>query len=500
MKRAFFTLSLLIVFSLCFFAYAQDSEYSRIVGDRKYFGRDYIVRNPKETLSQPCDIPLAKLDFTQQECFGWTEDQKISFFENTYHPRLAAHADTIHVVWYEWPEEVFYKRSTDGGETWGDSIVLSIVDNVSSVDPDIAVEGRNVYVVWEDWTWMDSGGIYFRKSTNEGATWHSRIPIALRGVDNYDYYRPRIAVKENEIYVCYGKNLDLETFFCFKKSTDYGETWGQEVLISERSPAGKPAEMVKNQAGLHVAWENSNEIYYNKSTDWGHQWGADILISEADGIYSQWAFIGADDLGGVYVTWFDYKYSPYGWTGDIFLRRSTDNGITWDSIISLTDNHLCKESDVCADTFSVDVVWHDERHYRNVELYHRRSIDLGFSWQEEDRLTDALYGSWDPRITKDNSKLYMVWTDDRNEPEPQSTYFKKGYGYTPGDVNGDRIVNSGDIVFLINYLFVAGPSPIIFESGDANSDGLINSADVAYLINFLFIGGPSPVDCQGAVN
>jgi hypothetical protein len=61
-----------------------------------------------------------------------------------------------------------------------------------------------------------------------------------------------------------------------------------------------------------------------------------------------------------------------------------------------------------------------------------------------------------------------------------------------GDANGDGVINSADVAYLINYLFIGGPAPGPFEAGDANCDGSINSADVAYLINYLFIGGPPP--------
>ena len=61
-----------------------------------------------------------------------------------------------------------------------------------------------------------------------------------------------------------------------------------------------------------------------------------------------------------------------------------------------------------------------------------------------------------------------------------------------GDANGDGVINSADVSYLINYLFIGGPAPGPFEAGDANCDGSINSADVAYLINYLFIGGPPP--------
>jgi hypothetical protein len=64
--------------------------------------------------------------------------------------------------------------------------------------------------------------------------------------------------------------------------------------------------------------------------------------------------------------------------------------------------------------------------------------------------------------------------------------------YLPGDPNHDGKINSADVVYLINYLFVGGPEPDPLESGDASHDGMINSADVAFLINYLFCGGPAP--------
>lgn len=64
--------------------------------------------------------------------------------------------------------------------------------------------------------------------------------------------------------------------------------------------------------------------------------------------------------------------------------------------------------------------------------------------------------------------------------------------YLPGDANRDRVINSADVVYLINYLFISGPVPQPWQAGDANCDGTINSVDVVYLVNYLFISGPPP--------
>jgi hypothetical protein len=64
--------------------------------------------------------------------------------------------------------------------------------------------------------------------------------------------------------------------------------------------------------------------------------------------------------------------------------------------------------------------------------------------------------------------------------------------FVRGDADYDGVINSADISYLINYLFVGGPIPVPYSAGDANSDTQVNSADVAYLINYLFVGGPPP--------
>jgi len=61
-----------------------------------------------------------------------------------------------------------------------------------------------------------------------------------------------------------------------------------------------------------------------------------------------------------------------------------------------------------------------------------------------------------------------------------------------GDANGDDIVNIGDIVYLVSYLYKSGPAPAPECVGDVNQDDIINVGDVVYLVSYLYKGGPSP--------
>jgi hypothetical protein len=69
-----------------------------------------------------------------------------------------------------------------------------------------------------------------------------------------------------------------------------------------------------------------------------------------------------------------------------------------------------------------------------------------------------------------------------------------------GDVNiipnGDGVVDIGDVVFLINYLFKHGSAPVPFIEGDTNCDGIIDVGDVIILINYLFKNGLVPKCCD----
>ncbi|MCP4568707.1 MAG: hypothetical protein GY841_14105 [FCB group bacterium] len=61
-----------------------------------------------------------------------------------------------------------------------------------------------------------------------------------------------------------------------------------------------------------------------------------------------------------------------------------------------------------------------------------------------------------------------------------------------GDANGDRVINVGDVTYLMNFIFKSGDPPEPMEAGDANCDGAVNIGDPVYIINYVFKGGPVP--------
>jgi agmatine deiminase len=66
--------------------------------------------------------------------------------------------------------------------------------------------------------------------------------------------------------------------------------------------------------------------------------------------------------------------------------------------------------------------------------------------------------------------------------------------YLCGDANRDEIVNVGDVVYLVSYLYKGGAEPLPSESGDCNRDQNVDVGDVVYLVNYLYKNGSPPCD------
>lgn len=64
-----------------------------------------------------------------------------------------------------------------------------------------------------------------------------------------------------------------------------------------------------------------------------------------------------------------------------------------------------------------------------------------------------------------------------------------------GDVDLDGMINSRDLILMVNYCFRSKEPPWLCPaSGDVNCSGNVTSADVMYLTNFVFKSGPEPCD------
>jgi hypothetical protein len=111
-------------------------------------------------------------------------------------------------------EEIYFKKSVDGGIAWTTDKRLT-TNTGDSHAPAIAVGGSNIYVVWEDET-PGNTEIYFKKSTDGGSTW---IQKRLTNDAPLGSIHPAIAADGSNVYIVWQNFISMPMNFeiYFKK-------------------------------------------------------------------------------------------------------------------------------------------------------------------------------------------------------------------------------------------------------------------------------------------
>ena len=91
--------------------------------------------------------------------------------ENSYDQQIAAVGNKSYVVWADFitgSGDIYFRRSIDGGVSFSDTINLSN-DAGRSAEPQIAVSGSNIYVVWSDQTTTTGNADIFFEEVQMGS-------------------------------------------------------------------------------------------------------------------------------------------------------------------------------------------------------------------------------------------------------------------------------------------------------------------------------------------
>jgi PKD repeat protein len=180
---------------------------------------------------------------------------------------------------------------------------------------------------------------------------------------------------------------------------------------------------------------------------------------------------------------------------DLYLASGTDTA-SW--IVTINSQpapfSLLSPAEKDSVRMPVTLIWHaslDSCAGQNIlyELHLSRSSDFSPDSIVDDSISDTTYVVNNLQV-KDwywKARAYDKWGAERWSDTTWSFYV-----YLCGDCNADRVVDVGDVVYLINYLFKKGSAPVPFLAGDLNCNGVDDIGDVVYLINYLFKNGQSP--------
>lgn len=339
---------------------------------------------------------------------AWTTKRLTNNSGESMAAQVAVSGSKVYVVWHDSTpgnNEIYFDKSTDGGATW--PAAQRLTNNAGSSEaPRIAVSGSNVYVVWWDTT-PGNVEIYFKKSADGGVTWQAAQKLTNNTGSSYS---PRIAVSGSKIYVVWWDNTPGNYEIFFKKSTDGGATWQAAQRLTNTAGDSQFPRMAINGSNIYVVWSDNTsgsfDVFFRRSSNGGATWQAAQNLSNNAGS-SRDAVIAVSG-SNVYIAWDDNTPGKFR----IYFRKSANRGATWQAAEPLTEDSIDSLApDVAAKNSKIYLVW-EAGIEGNCELFFKKSTNGGAAWKSAQRLTHNAGSSYYPLLALGSSKIYLVWNDN----------------------------------------------------------------------------------------
>jgi hypothetical protein len=171
----------------------------------------------------------------------------------------------------------------------------------------LAIDSSNfIYAVWAD-SLPGNGEIYGKRSTDGGETWGSVRRLTWTSGWSYN---PDIAIAPpNNIHLVWGAEIPGDTEIFYKGSTDGGETWSTAKQLTWNAGSSGSVSVATDSAdAVHVVWMDDTpgdpEIYYRNSADGGTTWGATQRLTWSSG-NSYDPVMAIDSTNTAHVVWRD---------------------------------------------------------------------------------------------------------------------------------------------------------------------------------------------------
>jgi hypothetical protein len=326
-----------------------------------------------------------------------------------------ANNDVVNVVWMDNTHDdndIMHSLSVDGGQSWSSPDRLT-TDPTGAHCPSIACAGASVHLVWHDGRCHpEPEQIYYRRSGNGGADWEDEVRLSQSpsGATN-----PSVCAADGVVHAVFNDARVIAEQVFYMRSQDGGESWSEEMRLPADDSVTYGPSIAAQDTFVGVAWTGSIDsvhpgVFFKRSFDRGLTWGPDERLSP---VTSQQQFPSVAIAGpDLYVTWSDTRDNLLLY--EVYFRHSSDRGATWGPEIRLSEVDKALFSTVAATGSCVHVAWIDLRNL-NQDVYYQRSTDRGATW-----LTEAypLVSTTDwqgfPALACDGSRVHATWTDQRN--------------------------------------------------------------------------------------
>jgi hypothetical protein len=402
--------------------------------------------------------------------------------------------------------DIYLQRYSSSGTPVGSNLMVNDDGGTTNqIQPTVAMNGSgNSVVTWQDLR-NNNYDIYAQRYDPLGNPQGSNLKVN-DDVGTSPQISPASAMANSGNFVITWqdyRNGDFDIYAQMYQSD--GSPLGSNFKVNDdvgTTHQYSPAVAMDNSGNFVITWQDLRNGNYDINAQRydlsGIPLGSNFKVNDdLDTLYQYGPVIAMDSSGNFVITWYDYRNGNY----DIYAQRYDFSGTSLGSNFKVNDD--AETALQVLPAIAMDgsgkfvIAWRDDRNTDKYDVYAQRYDSSGNPIDSNYLVPNPAYISSIQSYTAvacNSSKIYFTWVDTRRA-KGYDIYAKVVDWLWPticGDANGDGLVNSADVTYLINYLFVGGPTPVPWQAGDANGDGTINSADVTYLINYLFVGGPAP--------
>jgi len=375
--------------------------------------------------------------------------------------------EKYYLVWDQWGDLMF-RKSTDAGLSWGGKITLYSSLDYGASYPVIAAANGNVFVFYYRNT-TGKSQIFMLKSTDDGQSFGDEIQLsnAINGAQV-----PQIAITGDTLVLAFedrDSNYDYQIFVM--TSTDAGQSWSEAVNVSNTTSGARWCNVALQNDNIFTFWNDQTgpdyddlDVFFSKSTDFGQNWSSPQNLSNNQAYNAR---LQTKVIDNSIYTLSSSKID--GLQTDIILFRSDDLGETWHNPLNLSDNDGASERPFLRVTgespnqHRIYAVWSDGSYSGNDKAYLKYSIDNGQNW------SDMLPFS---QNTEDASWPQIMGFHDLGTDKLFMSYFRPLDGTFDYEIYGVRAFN-----LLEENIMLTGQITDLQENGLSNATLVVNGID-----------------------
>lgn len=312
--------------------------------------------------------------------------------------------------------------------------------------PRVAVKGSRVVVVWHEAAAGTLPNVWLAVSADAGASFGAPIRVSGNGPGAVAEMHPAIAIRGRKVAVVWQEFADGRDDDAGRIKLAYfnvrGAKQGGDVRVDDVDTSGKwlptiafpgPRPVVAwiDERDLGPEGDPLEHVYAARAAAGGRTFGAAVRVDAGAPVPlatyqdNKWAPTIAAAGKDVWIAWADFR--NYNW--DVFLARSQDRGATFGANVRVDDFAAIErvnERPVLAPDRRgrLHAAWTDLRaREADTNVFYARSDDAGATFGPNRQLDDSRAGfdpntdtptnQWHPTLVADRGTLFVAWQDDR---------------------------------------------------------------------------------------